>query len=396
MSDSSSVQNAYHTGEHPLVLTCIHEFFISKHLIAVLAASYRCLHMKSSPIRYLCTAYTRPDRWEALSDPKHPLNTAWPLFLDHDAVQVQFANQLLQYDELRKFQFAVMEYDPDAGETMIALGRSIPYYWPELEDINDTSSLSECPHILRSLPDRGWDSIVSRGIRQYRTREGLSPVSAQQTLALDEDSDSKSSHNTKEANVLSALSITVRADRRNCGFAEMLIEAMKQVAREQGLRVLVAPLRPTRKSDYPWLSMEQYISRTLSEPPASLVPGAGCNQPSLVRGLRRGGPNLPFDPWLRKHVRLGGRVAKVAPASMIVQGSFSEWQAWTGIDFYSLVRDQGRAGSVQPESDRDEGCFEVAIAGGLVPLQVSAREECCTYLEPNVWLYHDVSYRSSN
>ncbi|KAL8998123.1 MAG: hypothetical protein Q9169_002744 [Polycauliona sp. 2 TL-2023] len=357
------------------------------------------LPMKSAPTRYLCTAYTHPDRWDALSDPKHPLNTAWPLFLDHDAVQFQFANQILQYKELRKFQLALMESHPDRGETMIALGRSIPFYWPELDKVEDTSTLSTLPHVLRSLPDRGWDSIVLRGMRQHCMREGLPLLSPPPASAVDQDSDSDSrtSYSTRKPNALSALSITVRADRRNCGFAEMLIEAMKQVARDQGLRVLLAPLRPTRKSDYPWLSMEQYICCTISDPPTSLMTRAACVPCSFSHGHYSGGPKqLPFDPWLRKHVRLGGSVAKIAPASMTVRGSFAEWQAWTGIDFDSFVRDGQRdEEATRSESDPDEAYCEVAIAGGLVPLQVFARDETCIYSEPNVWLYHEVTCRSS-
>ncbi len=201
-------------------------------------------------------------------------------------------------------------------------------------------------------------------------------------------------------NALSALSITVRADRRNCGFAETLIEAMKQIARQEHLRILVAPLRPTRKSEYPWVSMENYIERTLSEPPAAsvLTPTAGEHKNLFGTPAAAGLPirsKLPFDPWLRKHVRLGGSLVKIAPSSMIVRGSFAEWQAWTGIDFDSLVRDRRHA--TQEKMDQrdlesiEQEFIEVAIPGGLVPLRVSIHDGTCTYTEPNVWLYHEVS-----
>ncbi|KAI4274974.1 MAG: hypothetical protein LQ337_003538 [Flavoplaca oasis] len=334
------------------------------------------------------TANTRLDCWDALRDPKHPLNAAWPAFLDHDAIKVQLADKVLDYPSLRRFQVAVMERDGDGNETIIALAHSIPFFWPELEEATDVDTLPSFPHVLSTLPDRGWDSIVARAFRQHCIREGLPlPLSCPQDITtMDKGSDLGCLRSTADApmnpNALSALSITVRADRRSCGLAESLIEAMKQVAREEGLRILVVPLRPTRKSEYPWVSMEKYVGSTLSDPPVTswLTPTAAAPGHPLRS-------KLPFDPWLRKHVRLGGSLVKIAPSSMIVRGSFAEWHAWTGIDFDSLVHDRRQAAR-----DSIEGkVLDVAIPGGLVPLVVSVHDETCTYTEPNVWLYHKVS-----
>ncbi|KAL8650434.1 MAG: hypothetical protein Q9226_005148 [Calogaya cf. arnoldii] len=354
--------------------------------------------MRSLDQHTIYTAETRPECWDALRDPKHPLNAAWPVFLDNDTFQVQLADKVLEYDSLRRFQFAIIERDTNGIETLIAHARSIPFFWPELEEVRGT--LSTFPHVLRTLPDRGWDSIVARAFRQHCIREGL-PLPFSCITATDYGSDLGASSHMVDVpmnpNTLSALSITVRADRRKHGFAESLIEAMKQVARKEGLRVLVAPLRPTRKSEYPWVSMEKYISCSLSESPTAplkTATAAARNNDAATHGLPFRS-ELPFDPWLRKHVRLGGSLVKIAPSSMIVRGSFAEWQTWTGIDFDSLVRAHGRAAEeelMQPESDNiGQGVFEVAIPGGLVPVRVSTHDRMCTYVEPNVWLYHDVS-----
>ncbi|KAL8864581.1 MAG: hypothetical protein Q9198_009772, partial [Flavoplaca austrocitrina] len=242
---------------------------------------HQCMQLRLPRRHTIYTAYTRPDCWDALRDPKHPLNAAWPAFLDHNAFQAQLADKLLDYPSLRRFQLAVMERDGDENETIIAHAYSIPFFWPELEGVTDV----DFPHVLGTLPDRGWDSIVARAIRQHCIREGLPlPLSYPQHITtMDKGSDlgflCSTADSSMSPNALSALSITVRADRRNCGFAETLIEAMKQVAREEGLRVLVAPLRPTRKSEYPWVSMEKYVGSTLSNPPASLLtPSAGTNE----------------------------------------------------------------------------------------------------------------------
>ena len=42
---------------------------------------------------------------------------------------------------------------------------------------------------------------------------------------------------------------------------------------------------------------------------------------------------LPVDPWLRVHVRAGGRIDRVAPRSMGIPGTVEEWREWTGLPF---------------------------------------------------------------
>jgi hypothetical protein len=109
------------------------------------------------PYEYqLRNAETRLDLWDALKDPKHSLNEAWPLFLDNDLSQQHFANTILQHSGLRKFQFAIVELDPAGGEAIIACGRSIPFFWPELEGVGDIGELTIYPDVLRSLPDGGY------------------------------------------------------------------------------------------------------------------------------------------------------------------------------------------------------------------------------------------------
>lgn len=130
-----------------------------------------------------------------------------------------------------------------------------PFFWPELEDIGDVDALSSHAHILQTLPDGGWDAIFSRRVQQHCAREGL-PLPTIPHVGMDQESDSATCRSTKTPNALSAPTIAVRPDRRRTGLVETMIEAMKQVAREQGLRVLVVHLRPTRKSDYPWMAME--------------------------------------------------------------------------------------------------------------------------------------------
>jgi hypothetical protein len=352
-----------------------------------------CGVMKPSSEYQLYTAQTRLDLWDALKDTNHPLNMAWPRFLENDLSQQHFSDTILKYSGLRKFQFAIVEPDPTGGETMIACGRSIPFFWPELEEVRDIGGPSVYPHVLSSLPDGGWDTIVSRGIRQYFIREGLS-LSSLPILTRDQEQDWMTCQTANKPNALSALSITVRADRRRLGLAERLIEIMKQTAQEEHLQVLVAPLRPTRKSEFPFIQMQNYVNWTQTKAaiPSNL---ATLSSSRLEESSPKAGDGhaprqeLLFDPWLRKHIWLGGRILKIAPSSMVVQGSVTEWQAWTGIDFHHLLR-ESHSRDLKREQDSNRMYLEIPIPGGLVPLRVYVTEKTCTYIEPNVWLYHQV------
>ncbi|KAL8707357.1 MAG: hypothetical protein Q9220_007605 [cf. Caloplaca sp. 1 TL-2023] len=339
----------------------------------------------------VCTAEARPDCWTALQDPSHPLNRAWPPYLDNDLSQQDYANRILDYHGLRKFQHGIIERDTQGGETMIACMRSVPFFWPELAETtgNDDTTTVHSP-LFSSLPDEGWDWMVACGIRQYCARQGLSPPPSTSPgtrgSVLDQ---SYTTHGlADEPNALSALSITVREDRRNRGYAEMLIDAMKRIAREEQLQILVVPLRPTRKSVHAWVSMDKYIgwtglcSATDKTPGGAILDSSAPQEPILDYGKEG---CLPYDPWLRKHVRLGGVIAKIAPASMVVRGSFTQWMAWTGIDFYRWRDDlhQRLKRSKADEPDY-ETYYEVAFSSRLVLLKVFPSTEVCIYIEPNV------------
>jgi hypothetical protein len=71
---------------------------------------------------------------------------------------------------------------------------------------------------------------------------------------------------------------------------------------------------------------------------------------------------------LRVHVRAGGRIVKVCPASMAIPGSLAQWRSWTGLPF-------DRSGPVE-------------VPGALTPVQVSVEHDHAVYVEPNVWVRH--------
>ena len=169
------------------------------------------------------------------------------------------------------------------------------------------------------LPDDGWDAVLRGG-------------------AAD-------SQGSRRANALSALSIAVSPAHRGSALADRMLQAMKDAAIASGLSALVAPVRPTRKSYYPLQSFDEYCR---------------WRQPD----------GAPFDPWVRKHWRMGARIVKPAPRSMRIPGTVAEWQEWTGLRF--------------PVS----GAY--FFEGGLAPLQVDIEVDQALYVEPNLWMQHQL------
>jgi hypothetical protein len=156
-------------------------------------------------------------------------------------------------------------------------------------------------------------------------------------------------HRDRETpNTLSALAALVTASHRKRGLSAEILRAMRSLAEERGMHSLVAPVRPTLKSSYPLTPFERYV------------------------GWRRD-DGAPFDPWLRVHHRLGAEFLKLMPRSLVVAGSVSEWEQWTGMRF--------------PESG------PYVVPGALQPVQIDRERDEGRYEDPNVWVRHPVASR---
>ncbi len=166
-----------------------------------------------------------------------------------------------------------------------------------------------------SLPDRGWDEVLLRGSRD------TTPTA------------------------VSALEITIRPDVRGKGLSGIMLGALRDAVRGQGFADLFAPVRPSLKSAEPLLPMAEYAARVRDD-------------------------GLPWDPWLRVHVRAGGRIVRVCPMSMMITGTLEQWRGWTGLPF-------------------DTG-GEVLVPQALAPVIVSQTGGYAVYVEPNVWVRHRV------
>jgi len=168
-----------------------------------------------------------------------------------------------------------------------------------------------------SLPDRGWD------------------------WALGDAVDSP----TQDRAAVSLIEIRVDLSMRGLGLSHRLVDVVRRRLAAHGTRDLVGPVRPTGKGAEPRTAMAEYARRTRPD-------------------------GLPVDPWLRVHVRAGGRIVGVAPLSMVIPGTLEQWRAWTGQPF-----------------DRDG---LVDVDGALAPVLVDTTAGHAVYVEPNVWVHHDL------
>jgi GNAT superfamily N-acetyltransferase len=143
--------------------------------------------------------------------------------------------------------------------------------------------------------------------------------------------------------VLCALAISVLPERQGEQLSSRMVNAMREAAAAAGLRELIAPVRPTLKARYPLIPIERY-----------------------VEWRRDDGSH--FDPWIRLHERVGGRIIGPCPRSMLMKAPVADWEEWTGLEF--------------------PGDGEYVFRGGLSTLVVE--NGIGTHVEPNVWLRHSL------
>ncbi|MDO9577247.1 MAG: GNAT family N-acetyltransferase [Candidatus Cloacimonadales bacterium] len=172
---------------------------------------------------------------------------------------------------------------------------------------------------LENLPEEGWDWALKKGFEDLEV--GIKP------------------------NLLCALSITINPKYQRMGISTEMVKAMVQIGGENKLKTLIIPVRPTLKKDHPLIEIEKYIS------------------------WKREDGKL-FDPWLRVHEKLGGKIIKICSKAMNISGSIQDWQNWTGLDFH------------------ESGKY--IIPGALKPVEISLERDEGVYVDPNVWVVHQI------
>jgi len=173
---------------------------------------------------------------------------------------------------------------------------------------------------LSELPEGGWDWVFLQAIADHKN--GIVP------------------------NIQSAIQIAIHPDYQSQGLSTKMVLAMRAIGESKGFKNLVAPVRPNQKNRYPLTSIDDYITWQTD---------AG----------------LPFDAWLRVHVRAGARIIKPCHHTMTIRGTRAEWEEWTKLKF--------------PQSG------EYIISGALNPMEMNIEKDEGAYVEPNVWMVHEIA-----
>jgi GNAT superfamily N-acetyltransferase len=213
----------------------------------------------------------------------------WPEFMRHDPVVETFWPRL--YDVYPDFQLWLV--DTDAKET-IGYACTLPVRWDGVPQ------------------PRGIDWAMSNGA-------------------------------AGEPTTLCAIVAGVVPAHRGKGLGGVVLGRMVGLAAAHSFDGVIAPVRPTRKENYPLIPIERYV-------------------------MWRREDGYMYDPWLRTHELLGAELLEPAPHSLTVTGSREEWETWTDLQF--------------PEDG------DYVVPGALVPVRF--RDGRGTYAEPNVWMRHPV------
>jgi hypothetical protein len=147
------------------------------------------------------------------------------------------------------------------------------------------------------------------------------------------------------AHTLCALCISIPHDLQGKGLSSWVVQAMRDIGSLAGFERLIAPVRPNLKAQYPLIPMDEYVTWTRAD-------------------------GKLFDAWMRVHSNVGAAVVRTCPRSMRIVGSVSDWEEWTGACF--------------------PGSGQYVIPGALVPVLVDRDADTAVYVEPNVWMVHEL------
>ena len=98
---------------------------------------------------------------------------------------------------------------------------------------------------------------------------------------------------------------------------------------------------PNGKAQHPWVPIADYMAWTDDN-------------------------GRPYDPWLRSHVSVGGKLIGPCERSMVVHEPISFWENWS--------------------KERFERSGAYALEGALAPVEIDLDSQSGTYEEPNVWV----------
>lgn len=229
------------------------------------------------------------------------------------------------WDRLNGHWPAFMTNDPTGALYYAHTARDFPEFCPVAVDEATGEPVAKAHSVPFShdtdvadgLPGDGWDWVIRRSA--HDRLNGTAPTA------------------------VSALEILIRPDVRGTGHSARMLTALRDNTARLGFTDLVAPIRPSGKHLDPITPIDRYVEQRRAD-------------------------GLPADPWLRVHVRAGGRVLGVAHTSMVVSGRLERWREWTGLPF--------------------DVSGPVVVPDALVPVHCDVAQDVAVYVEPNVWVHH--------
>jgi GNAT superfamily N-acetyltransferase len=263
-------------------------------------------------VRSLAEAPELADRFDEFPD-------SWPEFMFHDQVSAALFDSLVAANPATNL-IALDPADPSrplARACAFAFSCADPTRVADAATVLDPAAGTGVP---AGLPPGGYDDVLLAGARDLLAG--------------------------RRGTVAAALEVTVRPDARGTGLSALMLGQLRARVAAAGYPTLVVPVRPNHKHRHPEQPLAEYVRRTRPD-------------------------GLPEDPWLRVHVRAGGRIVGVAPRSMTVVEPLASWRAWTGLPF--------------------DATGPVTIPQGLVPVWCDRERDLGVYVEPNVWVHHDLS-----
>ncbi|MCD4696922.1 MAG: hypothetical protein K8S16_11860, partial [Bacteroidales bacterium] len=146
-----------------------------------------------------------------------------------------------------------------------------------------------------------------------------------------------------KSNLLVGLQILINEKYLGKGLSFKMLNIMNDIAETNGFLHIALPVRPTLKYKYPLIPIDDYVNWQNED-------------------------QLPFDPWLRVHIKAGGEIVRICNSSMNISGSVPDWEKWTGLKF--------------------QGSGNYIIDKALTPVNIDIEKDIGEYIEPNVWIIH--------
>ncbi|WEG14394.1 hypothetical protein PU629_08570 [Pullulanibacillus sp. KACC 23026] len=223
----------------------------------------------------------------------------WETFMRRDKIGNRYWDFLLQHFS----QHQIVVTNEETGEPM-ATGNSLLLHWDGT---------------LEDLPE-GWDDAILRSYEAIQKGHVL--------------------------NTICALAVVINPKFRRLGLSERVLSEMKKKAEVHGVERFIVPVRPSKKAQHPYVSMEDYIHWKTEK-------------------------GEPYDPWLKVHCKIGGKILTICHQSMYIDGTIEEWEQWTNLKLTQQT--------------------ECLIPTGLVPLKIEHEHDYAYYVEPNVWVEHPLT-----